>query len=141
MCRSVCQRMTGRSILPWDHSTNLSFRLRSTTLVMIRKEAKRCGITQKALLLRALAASGVEIDPADLISHERDTPLPMPASFTKLSVAEIVQAYAAGKGLEEIARRQGCSSEAVRYRLLKAGVVLRGRGRPRIYAERWSKGT
>jgi hypothetical protein len=49
-----------------DRPTTLNLRLRSSTVLALTVRAKAEGLTQKQLVCRALAASGVTVAPADL---------------------------------------------------------------------------
>ena len=51
---------------PEDRPTTLNLRLRSSTVMALTARAKAEGLTQKQLVCRALAASGVAVAPADL---------------------------------------------------------------------------
>jgi hypothetical protein len=53
-------------IEPEDRPTTLNLRLRSSTVMALTARAKEEGLTQKQLVCRALAASGVVVAPADL---------------------------------------------------------------------------
>lgn len=49
-----------------DRSTTLNLRLRTSTVDAIAAHAKERGLTQKQLVMRALADAGVDIAPEDL---------------------------------------------------------------------------
>jgi hypothetical protein len=51
---------------PEDRPTTLNLRLRSSTVLALTAKAKAEGLTQKQLVCRALAESGVAVAPADL---------------------------------------------------------------------------
>lgn len=53
-------------IEPEDRPTTLNLRLRSSTVLALTARAKAEGLTQKQLVCRALAASGIVVAPADL---------------------------------------------------------------------------
>jgi len=53
-------------IEPEDRPTTLNLRLRSSTVLALTAQAKAEGLTQKQLVCRALAASGIAVAPADL---------------------------------------------------------------------------
>jgi hypothetical protein len=49
-----------------DRPTTLNLRLRTSTVAALTARAKADGLTQKQLVCRALAASGIAVAPADL---------------------------------------------------------------------------
>jgi hypothetical protein len=49
-----------------DRATTLNMRLRASSIDAIAREARARGLTNKQLVCRALADSGVEVAPADL---------------------------------------------------------------------------
>lgn len=51
---------------PDDRPTTLNLRLRASTVQALTARAREEGLTQKQLVCRALAATGLEVAPADL---------------------------------------------------------------------------